>query len=220
VTASEEVYIVFLFADLSGYTAMTEAHGGERAAVAVARYVDLARENLEPGSQIVQRVGDEVLIVANTIEAAVKTAVRLRAAIECEPLFPSVRAGIHAGRVIATSEGYFGPALNLAARVADYARGGQILCTPPIAEVAGQLPDTNVVPLRPIRFKNVAEAVPLFAIEGARSCEEAMVIDPVCRMQVGVDSAPARLPFGGVTFRFCSFACAQKFAVSPDNYRE
>src|SRR5262245_13763423 len=209
-TSSKEVDIVFLFADLSGYTAMTETHGGEYAAAAVARYVALARKNLEPGSRIAQRVGDEVLIVADTIEAAVKTAVRLRAAIECEPLFPTVRAGIHAGRVIETSQGFFGPALNLAARVAGYARGGQILCTPPIAEVAATLPDTNVVPLGLIRFKNVADPVSLFSIEGPRPCEEATAIDPVCRMQVGIDSAPARLPFGGTTYWFCSFDCAQK----------
>jgi class 3 adenylate cyclase len=217
-TGSKEVEVAFLFADLSGYTAMTEAHGGKHAAEAVTRYVGIAQANLEAGARIVQRVGDEVLIVAEEIEAAVETALRLRAAIELEPLFPTARAGLHAGKVIETSEGYFGAALNLAARVADYARGGQILCTQPIADVAMKVPGIEVSPLGAIRFKNVAQHVPVFMIEDSRSAERMSAIDPVCRMQVRQEFALARLPFKGTCYYFCSFECAQRFTASPETF--
>jgi len=217
-SSSTEVDLVFVFADLSGYTALTEAHGGSRAAEAVARYLEIAERNLEPGARIVQRVGDEVLIVADRALVAVQTAIRIRNSIAREPLFPMVRAGIHGGRVLETSQGYFGSPLNLAARVAAYARGGQILCTKSIAEAAESLPGVGLQPLGAVRFRNVSEAVEVFLIDTARSVDEATELDPVCRMQVRADTAPARLPYGSRTYYFCSFACAQKFAASPATY--
>jgi adenylate cyclase len=217
-SSSREVDVVFVFADLSGYTALTEAHGGSHAADVVTRYLEIAGRNLEPGARIVERVGDEVLIIANEASAAVKTAIRLRDSIAREPLFPMVRAGIHGGRVVETSEGYFGSPLNLAARVAAYARGGQLLCTKPIAHAAARLPDVEIRGLGPVRFKNVSEPVEVFVIDTPRSGEEGCDVDPVCHMQVRAESAPARLPYGTTTYYFCSFACARKFAASPESY--
>jgi Cu+-exporting ATPase len=44
------------------------------------------------------------------------------------------------------------------------------------------------------------------------------VIDPVCRMRLDTEVAPARLPHQGVTYYFCSLACAKAFAEQPDAY--
>jgi adenylate cyclase len=217
---SREIDVVFLIADLSGYTALTEAHGGAHAADAVTRYVEIARSNLEPGCRIVERVGDEVLIVASDAAAGVKTALRLRDEIGREPLFPTVRAGIHGGRVVETSEGYFGAPLNLAARIAAHARGGQILCTQSIADTAAHMRGLELRLLGPVRFKNITEPVAVFTIETPRSKDEVSEVDPVCHMQVRAESAPARLPFEAKTYYFCSFSCARKFAASPDSYSE
>ena len=54
---------VFLLADLAGYTALTETHGGLEAARVVGRYVELAERALAPAASIVERVGDRLLIV-------------------------------------------------------------------------------------------------------------------------------------------------------------
>ena len=43
-------------------------------------------------------------------------------------------------------------------------------------------------------------------------------VDPVCRMRVDPESAPARLPFGGGTSHFCSFEGARRFAEHPEEY--
>ncbi len=112
-----EIEIVFLMADLSGYTALTEAHGAVEAARTVTRYLEMARAVLQPGARLVEQVGDEVLIVSEAPEAAVRTALALRDAVEREPLFPALRAGLHAGPVIEQGGRYFGAALNLTARV-------------------------------------------------------------------------------------------------------
>ncbi|HEV8616827.1 MAG TPA: adenylate/guanylate cyclase domain-containing protein, partial [Methylomirabilota bacterium] len=129
-TASERAFVI---ADLAGYTALTEAHGGMEAAKTVSRYVELASQALVPGARLLENVGDQVLIVADDVRAAVQTALRLRDAVEREPLFPDVRIGIHAGPVVEQAGHYFGSALNVTARLAAHARAGEVLCTERIA---------------------------------------------------------------------------------------
>ena len=212
-----ERHRVFLFADLAGYTALTEAMGGAEAARIVARYAALAEQALGPGAKIAERVGDEILVVTDDAASAITSAVSLRAAVDAEAFFPSVRAGIHGGPVIERDGRYFGAALNLAARVAAYARSGQILCTAPIA-TATDLPGISCRRLGPVRFRHVTGAVEVFEVMESTERRAVLMIDPVCRMQLHPESAPARLPFAGATYYFCSFECARRFAHHPDGY--
>ncbi len=59
-----EIDAVFLIADLVGYTALTEAMGGGEAVKVIDRYVKLAETALARDVRIVERVGDELLVVA------------------------------------------------------------------------------------------------------------------------------------------------------------
>lgn len=214
-----EVDVVFVIADLSGYTALTEAHGGSEAAKVVSRYVELAGSALSADARLVERVGDELLIVAKSAAGAVRTALRIREAVEREPLFPGVRVGIHGGPVLERDGSYFGPALNLTARVAAYAHEGQIVCTDHIAGALEGERDIPRQPLATVRFKNVPDLVALHEVGGAAGAGT-HAIDPVCRMQVHHDTAPARLPYGNTTVYFCSLACAKSFAEHPASYAE
>jgi adenylate cyclase len=207
--------LAFLIADLAGYTALTEAHGDEHAANVIARYGELAESMLDPQARLIECVGDEVLIVAPEPTAAISSALRIREALEREPLFPTLRAGIHVGSVVERSGRYFGATLNLTARVASHARGGQFLCTDAVAQ-RGSVAGIEFRRLGSVRFKNVAEPVEVFEIVSGSS--GAVAVDPVCRMQVNREDAPARLPYGDRTHYFCSFDCARTFAASPDLY--
>lgn len=213
-----EVEATFLIADLSGYTALTEAHGDSHAAGVLARYAEIAEGALEPEARLVERVGDELLIVAGDVSSAVRTAVKLRDAVEREPLFPTVRAGMHAGRVLEQNGRYFGAALNLTARVAAYARGGQILCTDQVAASVEALRDVECRAVGRVSFKHIVDPVSIFEIVPGSESGLGAVLDPVCRMQVRPDTAPARLPFESRTYYFCSFECARVFAERPDRY--
>lgn len=84
----EKTPLTFLFADLAGFTALTETHGDEDAADVVARFYDLTRASLIGESRLMKTIGDAVMIVADQPQAAVLTALRLVAA---------VRAGLHSG---------------------------------------------------------------------------------------------------------------------------
>lgn len=212
-----EVERAFLIADLSGYTALTEAHGNVEAGKVVTRYLELARASIVPGASLVERVGDELVLVSEAVPPLVATAVRLRDAVEAEPLFPRIRSGLHAGRVLQQDGQFFGAALNVAARLAQHAQAGQILCTEPVAAAVAAEARFGCRPLGTVRFKNLSTPVAVFEV-GVDEARRAHVIDPVCRMQVDEEAAPARLPWAGRTFHFCSFECARAFAERPEDY--
>lgn len=215
---SQEVDVVFLIADLSGYTALTEAHGNISAAYIVTRYMEIVEEALEPGVRFVERVGDEALIAAADAAGILKTAIRLRGSLEQEPLFPTFHAGIHAGSVLEMDGRYIGKALNLASRLASHARGKQILCTKQVVSRAGNVGNIEFRALGPTYFKNIVNPVEIFEVIGGQRKAQANLLDPVCRMQVKPDIASARLPFEGKTYSFCSFECAKLFVNHPERY--
>lgn len=217
-TAKRQQQLAFLIADLSGYTALTEAHGDLSAAQVVERYGEIVQSALFGDAQLVERVGDEVLIVSSNVESVIETAVSLRAKIEQEPLFPSMHAGLHFGPALKQANQYFGSTLNLTSRVAAYARGGQILCTDEVAGRAQKVAGLEVLHLGRVQFKNIVNPVAVFEIVTGDEQREAPVIDPVCRMQVNRESAPARLPFKNRTYYFCSFECVRIFVESPERY--
>ncbi|MGA6926422.1 MAG: hypothetical protein WBY88_12115 [Desulfosarcina sp.] len=97
---SNERNIVILVADLSGYTALTEAHGNASAAKIINRYSEIAKESLHTDSRVLELVGDEILFESADATSIVKTALRLVNKIESEPFFPTVHAGIHSGKVL------------------------------------------------------------------------------------------------------------------------
>ena len=209
---------VFLIADLAGFTALTEAHGDMSAANIVTRYVDIVKDNLYPGSELVERVGDEVLIVSNDASSIVQTAINLRDTIEEEQQFPCVHAGIHAGSALEKDGHYFSKALNLASRVAAHARGGEILCTDKIVELANDLRDITYQSLGLIQFKHVIEPVAVFEITVGGRVGECTLFDPVFHMHVQEETAIARLLFEDRMYYFCSFECAKAFAEHPKRY--
>ena len=213
-----EVDAVFLIADLSGYTALTEAHGNISAAYIVTRYMEIVEEALEPGIRFVERVGDEALITSADAAGILKTAVSLRETIEEEPLFPTFHAGIHAGSVLEMDGRYIGKALNLASRLASHARGNQILCTKQVVSRGRNVGNMEFRALGPTYFKNIVKPVEIFELIGRQRKAEANLLDPVCRMQVRSETAPARLPFGGKMYYFCSFDCVKIFVNNPDLY--
>jgi class 3 adenylate cyclase len=215
--ADGEVDVVFLIADLAGYTALTEAHGGTQAARVIGRYVELTEDALRPGVNLVERVGDELLIVGSEPPAVLETAIGLRDLIDAEPMFPGVRMGIHGGRVLRNDGRYYGTALNLTARLAAHARPGQLLCSDAMAAVC----EARGIPCRglgPVRFRNLPLAVAVFEVAMSHPRDADSAIDPVCRMHVSATTAPARLPYGGAIHLFCSFDCARAFASAPDRF--
>jgi class 3 adenylate cyclase/YHS domain-containing protein len=215
---SGESRVVFIIADLAGYTALTEAHGGGEAATIVGRYRRLAEDALADGARVVEQVGDQVLIVSADARTAIITADRLRAAVGKEPHFLAVRVGIADGPIVQRDGRYFGPALNLTARLAARAACDEILCTAEVARACGAVDGLMFRDLGTQRFRNVPEPVAVTTVVSERAAHHAAALDPVCWMHLDPSAAPARLPFRDKTYYFCSLVCARAFAKNPENY--
>lgn len=205
----------FLFADLSGFTALTEAHGDLDAASVAKRFVALTTTALAGDARVVKTIGDEVMIVASTPQHGAETVLALARAVEAESRFPAVRAGLHHGPAVEQDADFFGATVNLAARVAGHARSGQILCTD---AVAGSLADGQTVAAGLGHFKNISQPVRLFEIVDPTRVERADDVDPVCQMRIAPGTAEGRLAYAGRTWLFCSFECARTFAERPETY--
>ena len=118
----------FMFADLSGFTALTEAHGDEQAADLSAAFFAEARALLPTHhAQEVKTLGDAMIIRCESAADAIGLAQRLVREVGARHGFPSVRVGMHSGRAVERDGDWFGAAVNLAARVSGAAAGGEVL---------------------------------------------------------------------------------------------
>lgn len=214
------VNATFVFADLAGFTALTEAHGDEQAAAVVADFGAAVRDQLPTtGGRHVKGIGDAVMLCVPDPGAAVRLGLRITHELMLGHGAPAVRVGMHHGPAIERDGDYFGAAVNLAARVSAEATGGEVLLT---GQTAARAPDLEGVLYEPRgrrELRNVLEPVELFAAVRIGEARQATLpCDPVCRMAVDPDRAVGRLVYEDTAYFFCSLACAALFAHHPERY--
>lgn len=204
------------FVDLAGFTALTEAHGDDEAADLAERFVSLAQTELADDDRIVKTIGDAVLLQSATGARALDLASRVMRRCDRERDFPLARAGVHCGPVVDRGGDVFGSTVNLAARIAAEAHGGQLLIS---EEVRASVADDSleVRDLGEFELRNIPGLVRLYEVHLGLDHDRAG-IDPVCHMRVARASAVGRLWHHGREHLFCSLACAQHFAADPDAF--
>jgi adenylate cyclase len=211
----------FLFADLAGFTAMTEVHGDEVAADAVSDFYRGVRELLpEFEAEQVKSIGDAVMVRVAEASSAIELAVRLISDVGARHGSLAVRVGAHTGPAVHRDGDWFGAAVNLTARVAAVAERGEVLMTDVTRSAAGETLATYEIEKRPGQsFKNIIEPVTVYALTLASQPHVAdLPSDPVCRMAVDPSEAEERRTRDGVEVWFCSAECAAVFDRHPDRY--
>lgn len=210
----------FVFADLAGYTALTEAHGDAQAADLVGEFCAVVRRLVGAhGAEEVKTIGDAVMIRANHPADAVRLGLELVEVVGRQHGFPSVRVGIHTGLAVERDRDWFGTAVNVAARVSAAAGGGEVLMTAATLEVADELAEIELSERGRRQLRNVAAPVLLYA--AARAGErtpEKLPVDPVCRMAVDPMRSAGKLHHGGREYHFCSITCARAFTAAPESH--
>jgi adenylate cyclase len=209
----------FLFADIAGYTALTEAHGDEDA-VELARTFCRAVGGMASaeGGELVKTIGDAVMVRHPDPTCAITLGLRAAGEALTGHGFPTVRVGMHHGPALESDGDWFGSTVNLAARVAALAAGGEVLLTAAVREAAGELPGVRLESRGEQRLRNVPAPVPVFAatLEGREPAHRD--VDPVCRMVVAKGREVGTLRHHGSDYRFCSLRCIRLFAEAPDAY--
>ena len=122
------------FLDLVGYTRLTEEQGDQAAAELAGRLAVLVgRASREHGGVPVKWLGDGVMVYFRDPAGAVLAALGMVEQLP-EAGLPPAHVGVAAGPVVVQGGDYFGRTVNLAARIAAYARAGRVLVSEPVAE--------------------------------------------------------------------------------------
>ena len=118
----------FIFADMSGFTALTEAHGDDAAADLVAAFSAAARPRLERRlAEEAKSIGDALMIRVEDAAEAIGLGLEIVYEVGGQDRFPTIRVGMHTGPATEREGDWFGSTVNLAARVAGEAAGGEVL---------------------------------------------------------------------------------------------
>jgi len=151
------------FLDLTGYTRLTEERGDAAAAHLAETLAALVRRrSQEHNGRPVKWLGDGVMFYFPNPGDGVLAALDMVEGVANEAL-PPARVGIDAGPVVFQEGDYFGRTVNIAARIAEYARPGEVLVSQEVVDVADG---------PPLSFRGIG-AVELKGVSGALSLHSA-----------------------------------------------
>jgi adenylate cyclase len=148
------------FLDITGYTRLTEERGDAAAADLAARLGRLVRQSAARyAGKPVKWLGDGVMFHFPDPGAGVLAALEMVRGVADGGL-PPAHVGLDAGPVLYQEGDYFGRTVNVAARIAEYARPGEVLVTSAVVEAARR-PDIAFASIGQVELKGVAEALEL-----------------------------------------------------------
>jgi adenylate cyclase len=151
------------FLDISGYTRLTEERGDEAAAELATTLATLVRgSSREHGGQPVKWLGDGVMFYFPNPADGVLAALDMVEGVAAHDL-PPARVGIHAGPVVFQEGDYFGRTVNIASRIAEYARPGEVLVSQEVVD-ATDLDGVSVTAIGPIELKGVSQPLNLHSV--------------------------------------------------------
>jgi class 3 adenylate cyclase len=209
----------FLFADIAGFTALTEAHGDAQAVQLVEQFADAVQAELpRVDGEYVKAVGDALMLRVPDPANAIRLGLWITRNAMGGRQAPSVRVGGNHGSAIERGGDYFGTTINVAARVSALAAGDELLITGHTAALAPDLEDVLYQSRGRQALRNVAEPVEIFAVVRVDENAEHLPIDPVCQMAVDPEHAVGRLVLDEKAYYFCSLTCAAVFAEHPERY--
>jgi adenylate cyclase len=161
---ADETLHSFLFADICGYSSLTERDGDEAAAeLAIAFACRVASMAAEHRAELVKRVGDAVMVRGEDAAETVRLGLRLHEELSVDPNFPCIHAGVHTGPAVPRGGDWWGATVNVASRLASAAEAGELLITEATKSAASELPGTQLRGLGPRRFKNISAPVRVYA---------------------------------------------------------
>ena len=123
-----------LFADIAGSTKLYDTLGDAQAKLLVDECLAVMFGVVKQyAGRVIKTIGDEVMCVLASADngclAAMDMQLRINALPAAGPIKRAIRVGFHFGPVIEENNDVFGDTVNLAARMAGLAKGGQIVTT-------------------------------------------------------------------------------------------
>jgi adenylate cyclase len=171
--ARKAATLSIVFADISGSTRLYESLGDAVARELIAQCLGVMTEYIENhGGRVIKTIGDEVMCTFPTADQAVEASVGMQEGVsedlpELNPNTPptmAIRIGLHHGPAILEGGDVFGDAVNVAARMAGLAKGGQIITTQDTAELLHSALRSSTRHLDRIPVKGKSEDIDIFEV--------------------------------------------------------
>jgi adenylate cyclase len=116
------------FADMVGFTVLSQHLGDEELAAVVARFEELAHDTVVAlGGRVVKMIGDEAMFVVPTATSAAEIGLSLAEAYAGDDLLSDVRVALAVGPVLVQDGDFYGPVVNLSSRLVGVANPGTVL---------------------------------------------------------------------------------------------
>jgi len=148
------------FLDITGYTRLTQERGDAAAADLAEQLGRLVqRTSIKYGGRPVKWLGDGVMVFFPDPGPGVVAALEMVAGVADAGL-PPAHVGLHAGPVIFQEGDYYGQTVNVAARIAEYARPGEVLVSQVVAD-ASQETGIAFQDIGPVELKGLSGTVHL-----------------------------------------------------------
>jgi class 3 adenylate cyclase len=155
---------VICFLDITGYTRLTQERGDEAAAELAATLARMVqRGSVRYGGKPIKWLGDGVMFYFRDPGPAVRAAMEMVDELAAAGL-PPAHVGLHTGPVLYQQGDYFGQTVNLAARIADYARPGEVLVSQAVAD-ASQDSGLTFRDIGQAELKGVSGSMHLFRVD-------------------------------------------------------
>ncbi|MGH9301389.1 MAG: adenylate/guanylate cyclase domain-containing protein, partial [Acidimicrobiales bacterium] len=149
--------ITVVFTDLEGFTSFTDSHGDDAALALIQDHHRLAGPVVRQwAGRIVKHLGDGLLCTFPDPESGTRACLQLLG-VAPDPL--RLRAGLHMGDAIVSRGDVVGQVVNVAARVTDVARGGQVMVTAEAVDAIGHHAGIEFGPMRHRRLKGISDRV-------------------------------------------------------------
>lgn len=158
------------FVDVSEFTRLTIERGDELGALTAVRLGELADSVVRNrGGRVVKLLGDGVLLVFEWACVGVEAVVELMGAM-LEAGLPPAHAGINVGPVVERDGDVFGTTVNVASRIAAYARPGVLVVSQPVVQACPGLA-AEVEPLGDVTLRSLDGPISLFRLFVPRGSE-------------------------------------------------
>jgi adenylate cyclase len=144
------------FADLVGFTTLSQALEPKALAAVVDRFEAVAYDHIvERAGRVVKMIGDEVMFAVEDDLAAAEIALALVDAHARDEALPDVRVGLASGPTLAWEGDLFGPTVNLASRLVNFARPRSVLVSEELGERLKSHLEFELRHLRAVRLQGI-----------------------------------------------------------------
>jgi len=162
--------ITIMFTDIESFTALTERLGDRRTQEVLRAHWAIVREQVAlHGGREVKTQGDSFMVTFRSARRALLCAMAVQRAMDghgklCPNESICVRIGLHAGEVISEAGDFFGKNVIVASRVADRARGGEILVSSLLKDLVESCGDFTFDQSRVVKLKGLTGSHRLFRV--------------------------------------------------------